>query len=33
MRAFINDQKMAKDTAGGIVETHVFGCPSASAAA
>jgi chorismate synthase len=27
MRAFINDQKMAKDTAGGIVETHVFGCP------
>ena len=27
MRTFINDQKMAKDTAGGIVETHVFGCP------
>ncbi len=27
MRQFINDQKMAKDTAGGIVETHVFGCP------
>jgi chorismate synthase len=27
MREFINDQKMAKDTAGGIVETHVFGCP------
>ncbi len=27
MRAFINDQKMAKDTAGGVVETHVFGCP------
>src|SRR6476619_445058 len=27
MRDFINDQKMAKDTAGGIVETHVFGCP------
>ncbi len=27
MIAFINDQKMAKDTAGGIVETHVFGCP------
>ena len=25
MIAFINDQKMAKDTAGGIVETHVFG--------
>src|SRR5436190_11145971 len=24
---FINDQKMAKDTAGGIVEAHVFGCP------
>lgn len=29
MRAFINDQKMAKDTAGGIVETHVFNCPVA----
>ena len=27
MRDFINDQKMAKDTAGGVVETHVFGCP------
>src|SRR3954470_11132226 len=27
MRAFINDQKNAKDTAGGIVEAHVFGCP------
>ncbi len=27
MREFINDQKMAKDTAGGIVEAHVFGCP------
>jgi chorismate synthase len=27
MMAFINDQKMAKDTAGGIVEAHVFGCP------
>jgi len=27
MRAFINDQKMARDTAGGIVETHVFGAP------
>ncbi len=27
MKAFINDQKMAKDTAGGIVEAHVFGCP------
>ncbi len=27
MKAFINDQKLAKDTAGGIVETHVFGCP------
>ena len=27
MRQFINDQKTAKDTAGGIVETHVFGCP------
>src|SRR4051794_32088021 len=27
MRSFINDQKMAKDTAGGIVEAHVFGCP------
>lgn len=27
MRSFINDQKTAKDTAGGIVEAHVFGCP------
>jgi chorismate synthase len=27
MRQFINDQKTAKDTAGGIVEAHVFGCP------
>ncbi|MGA2583971.1 MAG: chorismate synthase [Tepidisphaeraceae bacterium] len=27
MREFINQQKMAKDTAGGIVESHVFGCP------
>ncbi len=27
MREFINAQKMAKDTAGGIVEAHVFGCP------
>lgn len=27
MRDFINEQKLAKDTAGGIVETHVFGCP------
>ncbi|MEM7809706.1 MAG: chorismate synthase, partial [Planctomycetota bacterium] len=27
MRSFIRDQKMAKDTAGGIIETHVFGCP------
>jgi chorismate synthase len=27
MKEFINQQKMAKDTAGGIVETHVFGCP------
>jgi chorismate synthase len=27
MREFINEQKMAKDTAGGIVEAHVFGCP------
>ncbi len=26
-RAFINDQKMAKDTAGGVVEAHVFNCP------
>ncbi len=27
MRDFINQQKIAKDTAGGIVECHVFGCP------
>src|SRR5438067_152751 len=27
IRDFINDQKNAKDTAGGIVEAHVFGCP------
>lgn len=27
MRQFINQQKVAKDTAGGIVEAHVFGCP------
>jgi chorismate synthase len=27
MRQFITDQKAAKDTAGGIVETHVFGLP------
>ena len=27
MRAFINQQKMNKDTAGGVVECHVFGCP------
>jgi chorismate synthase len=27
MREFINQQKMARDTAGGIVEAHVFGCP------
>lgn len=27
MREFINTQKSAKDTAGGIVECHVFGCP------
>jgi chorismate synthase len=27
MRAFINEQKMNKDTAGGIVEAHVFGLP------
>jgi chorismate synthase len=26
-RDFINQQKNAKDTAGGIVECHVFGCP------
>lgn len=27
MRDFINSAKLAKDTAGGIVECHVFGCP------
>jgi len=27
MKAFINDQKQAHDTAGGVVECHVFGCP------
>ncbi len=27
MKDFISQQKMAKDTAGGIVECHVFGCP------
>src|SRR5438874_704615 len=27
MKEFINQQKLAKDTAGGVVETHVFGCP------
>jgi chorismate synthase len=27
MRAFINEQKVARDTAGGIVEAHVFNCP------
>jgi chorismate synthase len=27
MKDFISHQKMAKDTAGGIVECHVFGCP------
>jgi chorismate synthase len=27
MREFINQQKAAKDTAGGIVEAHVIGCP------
>ena len=27
MKEFITQQKMAKDTAGGIVECHVFGCP------
>jgi chorismate synthase len=27
MKDFIARQKMAKDTAGGIVECHVFGCP------
>ena len=27
MKEFINQQKLAKDTAGGVVEAHVFGCP------
>jgi chorismate synthase len=27
MKAFISQQKVAKDTAGGIAECHVFGCP------
>ena len=27
MREFIREQKVAKDTAGGVVECHVFGCP------
>ena len=27
MKAFITTQKVAKDTAGGIAECHVFGCP------
>jgi chorismate synthase len=27
MKAFITSQKVAKDTAGGIAECHVFGCP------
>ena len=27
MRAFIREMKEAKDTAGGVVECHVFGCP------
>ena len=27
MRNFINQAKLAKDTAGGVVECHVFGCP------
>jgi chorismate synthase len=27
MREFINSAKVAKDTAGGVVECHVFGCP------
>jgi chorismate synthase len=27
MRAFIRQMKEAKDTAGGVVECHVFGCP------
>lgn len=27
MKDFINDQKQAHDTAGGVVECHIFGCP------
>ncbi|MCC7350934.1 MAG: chorismate synthase [Phycisphaerales bacterium] len=27
MRGFVNQMKQDKDTAGGVVETHVFGCP------
>lgn len=27
MKEFINQQKLAKDTAGGVVEAHVLGCP------
>lgn len=27
MREFVTQAKMSKDTAGGIVECHVFGCP------
>ncbi len=27
MRVFIREQKMSQDTAGGVVECHVFGCP------
>ncbi|MCC6422774.1 MAG: chorismate synthase [Phycisphaerales bacterium] len=27
MRGFVNQMKQDKDTAGGIVEAHVFGCP------
>jgi chorismate synthase len=27
MKEFINEQKIAKDTAGGVVECHVFNCP------
>jgi chorismate synthase len=27
MKEFINQQKMAKDTAGGIAECYIFGCP------
>lgn len=28
MRDFIHQQKLNKDTAGGVVEAHVFGCPA-----